>query len=94
MELYEYRFLKTYHGITDNQYDFILPEYKTPTESWPLHELKLTFDKNVPKRISTLLLPTNEIIDRKIHQISISNIGEKKENVKWKLLTQRATRKN
>ena len=50
-----------YHGIAVNQYHFFLPQYKTPTESWPLQELKLTFGKNVPKKISTLLLPTNDI---------------------------------
>ena len=35
-KLYKYHFLKTYCGIAVNQYDFVLPEYKMPTESWPL----------------------------------------------------------
>ena len=39
-----------YRGIVVNQYHFILPEYKQPTESWPLHELKLIFYKYVPKK--------------------------------------------
>ena len=32
-----------------------------PTESWSLHELKLTFDKNFPPKNSTFLLLTYDI---------------------------------
>ena len=71
MKLYEYCFLKICHGPV-NQDDFILPEYNTPTNntptiihqniiSCPLQELKLTFDKDDSKKISTLFLPTNDI---------------------------------
>ena len=66
MKLYEYCFLKICHGPV-NQDDFILPEYNTPTIihqniiSCPLQELKLTFDKDDSKKISTLFLPTNDI---------------------------------
>ena len=49
-KIYKYHFLKMYRGIVVNQYHFILPEYKRPTESWPLHELKLIFYKYVPKK--------------------------------------------
>lgn len=60
-KLYEYCFLKTYRRIAVNQYDFVLPENKMPTESWSLHELKLTFDKNFPPKNSTFLLLTYDI---------------------------------
>ena len=76
MKLYEYCFLKICHGPV-NQDDFILPEYNMPTNntptnntptiihqnviSCPLQELKLTFDKDDSKKISTLFLPTNDI---------------------------------
>ena len=47
--------------LKHSNWNYILPKYKKPTKSWPLHELKLTLDKNISKKTLTLLLPTKYI---------------------------------
>lgn len=71
-KLYEYLFLKMCRRIAFSQYDFVLPEHKTLTESWMLQELKSTFKKDVSKKSSTLLLPTNDIPNRNSETVNVT----------------------